>query len=905
MRLRAPRAAPAPPAWLPRSLRRVYGAAFSDWVGGTASGDGALALLPALRRAGLARGAGLPALRGALLSAVARFVRGEVRARGGDFELGVLEGSLRWARAWALPFAAEALLGRRCLAALCRARRASAEEAGGSGGSGDNGDDGISFGGAIAALRAAGLAPQAWARLPAGTPLTFTPFPPPAFPEGGGGGWDGTGYSGDEGESDDEGCSDREGGDGCDDGGAGCALRALRALIAALHAGVHACVARARTEQAFELVRDYPESLPALGDLRVCLGVLGEPARARLARCLATALRARLLNLGVATASILSVLLRTVRALQYVEGGAGGAVCALAAEPIRWYLRTRSDAIRCIVASLTDRGSELYEELASGAGSGAPAVAQLGDGDAAAGGGGGEGGSSDEDGVESGAHAPPPPPPPPPPDAMEEGVAVDVEAELRGDGDNDAPTAPGDAPALLLLLQELLAPAAGGARAWAAGGAGGGRGCTPPPPPTPVQWLPELLDADAVRALWDGSGGGGGDRARRGGSNLLTFLLNIYGSPDLFVAAYRSLLCERLVGWGGSVSGGGGGGGKGLPPGGWDVSSEETVVELLKLRFGEGALAASEVMLKDVVDSKRVAVAGRPLLASEGGAPLPARNRARPDAPVDVLITSAHYWPQGFASQNGGAGGGAPAAAPPAPPPAAAPPPPPPTPPGVHPSLAALFSQLAAAYASLKKPRTLVPLWGLGTVDVEVALRGAPAAPFSGTIAQVSLLLAFADVGGARAPLAALNAALRIPPTAALRALNHWVAAGVLRVERGSGGDWEVAAAGEAAGGGGGGAADGCGGAGTGGGVGGGFEEAVAALEGGAEDGDAAEAEAVWCSYVVGMLSNLGALPVDRIHSTLKMFASTGDYPCACPPPPFPPSHTRTRTFGSEVPNLL
>jgi len=39
------------------------------------------------------------------------------------------------------------------------------------------------------------------------------------------------------------------------------------------------------------------------------------------------------------------------------------------------------------------------------------------------------------------------------------------------------------------------------------------------------------------------------------------------------------------------------------------------------------------------------------------------------------------------------------------------------------------------------------------------------------------------------------------------------------------------------------------------------------------------EAESVWTSYITGMLTNLGKLPLDRIHNTLGLFASMGDYP--------------------------
>jgi len=51
---------------------------------------------------------------------------------------------------------------------------------------------------------------------------------------------------------------------------------------------------------------------------------------------------------------------------------------------------------------------------------------------------------------------------------------------------------------------------------------------------------------------------------------------------------------------------------------------------------------------------------------------------------------------------------------------------------------------------------------------------------------------------------------------------------------------------------------------------------------GGAGDGDPPEAVEVWTSFIFGMLSNLGVMSVERIHSTLIMFASVGDYPCEC-----------------------
>ena len=49
--------------------------------------------------------------------------------------------------------------------------------------------------------------------------------------------------------------------------------------------------------------------------------------------------------------------------------------------------------------------------------------------------------------------------------------------------------------------------------------------------------------------------------------------------------------------------------------------------------------------------------------------------------------------------------------------------------------------------------------------------------------------------------------------------------------------------------------------------------------DGGDGDGDAAEAVATWRGFIVGMLGNLGPLPVDRIHNTLRQFAAWGPFP--------------------------
>lgn len=66
-------------------------------------------------------------------------------------------------------------------------------------------------------------------------------------------------------------------------------------------------------------------------------------------------------------------------------------------------------------------------------------------------------------------------------------------------------------------------------------------------------------------------------------------LVNVYGSKDLFVNEYRTLLADRLLS---QLS--------------CQTEKEIRYLELLKLRFGDSQLHYCEVMLKDVADSKRI-----------------------------------------------------------------------------------------------------------------------------------------------------------------------------------------------------------------------------------------------------------------------------------------------------------
>ncbi|KAJ1409062.1 hypothetical protein B484DRAFT_195436 [Ochromonadaceae sp. CCMP2298] len=107
----------------------------------------------------------------------------------------------------------------------------------------------------------------------------------------------------------------------------------------------------------FEMVAEYPDSLPALTQLRdrvAASGSLGPTGRQ-----FRTQMRRRLLHSGASTAQILDFYVSAVKALRVLDPS--DLMLSFAAAPIRAYLKGRKDAVRCIVASLTEgRDSDLH-----------------------------------------------------------------------------------------------------------------------------------------------------------------------------------------------------------------------------------------------------------------------------------------------------------------------------------------------------------------------------------------------------------------------------------------------------------------------------------------------------------------------------------------------------------------
>jgi hypothetical protein len=201
-------------------------------------------------------------------------------------------------------------------------------------------------------------------------------------------------------------------------------------------------LSRARAQELFDMVRDFPDSTPAIVELRQVSQSSG--MMSFLGKTLKRALCCRLLHLGASTSDIIDVYVKMIRCFRILDPS--NLLLNYVAKPIRKYLVGRKDTIRCIVSSLTEGDDDnLHSELRAG-------------------------GASLEYGT---------------------GTGNDSEEE---DEDEETPD---------------------------------------------VHWNP------AKRALdFPGGGDGGGGQNKK---DVLALLVSIYGSTDLFVTEYRSILAGRLL----------------------------------------------------------------------------------------------------------------------------------------------------------------------------------------------------------------------------------------------------------------------------------------------------------------------------------------------------------------------
>lgn len=465
-----------------------------------------------------------------------------------------------------------------------------------------------------------------------------------------------------------------------------------------------------RCRELFELVTEYPESLPAVHELSAALDGTGRVLYTTLAMEWRKAMEKRLIHPGAQTSQIIDVYISTIKVLRTMDSS--GELLTVVTKPVREYLRGREDTIRCIITSLTEEevGGELYAEL-------------------------------------------------------RRADAKPLEDEIDEEDDEEMPT---------------------------------------------FDWVPppSILKR---RGVLSGTVGKVGSSSRRAG-DILSMLVGIYGSKDMFVNEYRILLADKLL--------------SNLE---YDTDKEVHNLELLKLRFGEASMRQCEVMIKDIDDSKRI----HHNICST-------LNNTKADAKdpqvVDAAIVSHIFWPslQKEEFKN-------------------------------HDRIESQHDRFGNEYAKLKNPRRLVWMKQLGHVELEVEVYEkdkdghieSHTKEVKCTPAHATLLAYFEDKPFWTVENLAIET--EMPDEVVRKRMGFWINQRVIQEHRGG---YALISAYDANA----------------------AEHSLVDHED--EDhehavsfgADHEEEMQVYESYIVGMLSNLGQIPLEKIHTMLKTFVAGSDH---------------------------
>ncbi|XP_030062053.1 anaphase-promoting complex subunit 2 [Microcaecilia unicolor] len=314
----------------------------------------------------------------------------------------------------------------------------------------------------------------------------------------------------------------------------------------------------------------------------------------------------------------------------------------------------------------------------------------------------------------------------------------------------------------------------------------------------PEDWVPDPVDADPGQTECKGK-----SSSKRRSSDIISLLVSIYGSKELFINEYRTLLADRLLHQ-------------------FNYSSEREIrnVELLKLRFGEAQMHYCEVMLKDMADSRRINANIR-----DEEEKLP--EEEKPSFNLVAVILSSEFWPPLKEEKL-----------------------------ELPDQIKEAMEAYTKKYEKLKAMRTLS--WkhhlGLVNLDVELADRTLSLAVSS---VHAAIILNFQSKS--TWTLEELSEVLKVPLISLRRKMTFWLQQGVLREE--PPGTFTVIEEEQKD-----------------------RAEKVVLIDSD-EEGDSAmasqadqkeeELQLFW-TYIQAMLTNLESLPLERIHSMLKMFVMTG-----------------------------
>lgn len=306
------------------------------------------------------------------------------------------------------------------------------------------------------------------------------------------------------------------------------------------------------------------------------------------------------------------------------------------------------------------------------------------------------------------------------------------------------------------------------------------------------------------------------DYMKNKASDIIGSLITIYENKDVFVRELQTLLADRLF----AVTN-------------YNIDQELRNLEMLKLRFGDSMMSVCDVMLKDVSDSKRIDAQ-----VHEVKPEIPGYVKA--DNILHCTIVSRLYWPQLSKYQTQSSEGlKLPAA------------------------LDGMFKEYSAEFAKLKAQRSLKFQKEMGHVRVELALQDRNFDMLVSPTHAALISLFDEDDGQSILSLQEISDKLGLPLPETRKNIAFWVAQQVLTASMTEGQiTYSVMEAlhNNAAG----------------------SAETVAPLlpelpmnDPAAEGAPIEEIDDMhtYWQFIVGMLTNVGPLPADRIHSMLGMFA--------------------------------
>ncbi|EGF98847.1 uncharacterized protein MELLADRAFT_95091 [Melampsora larici-populina 98AG31] len=137
------------------------------------------------------------------------------------------------------------------------------------------------------------------------------------------------------------------------------AIAIMRPAISRFEYHIYKSMSELRISELFDIIVEFPDSLPALEDLRLCLSKTDQ--RSLLVRTLQKSNRTRLLHPGADTQDIITQYISLMKAMRVLDPP--GVLLSCVGHPVRTYLRSREDTIRCIVTSLVEPGHTLGDEL--------------------------------------------------------------------------------------------------------------------------------------------------------------------------------------------------------------------------------------------------------------------------------------------------------------------------------------------------------------------------------------------------------------------------------------------------------------------------------------------------------------------------------------------------------------